>query len=447
MQIRGGVYYLNTLMQRCAPIGIYNHIGVSLRVFRDKKVVTFNGIYVIRHHRDKLHQYAYTSMTWLPMYHETIFKKRTTDLRSMENYMLFYSALCQRNFINRFVILSLSCSGIAQATELHLNGKNNLQTPNSLPESYFYMGGEIGVNHYQHSCEAWSLDCDKNSTMGGLFVGYKLNNNFAFEAAYIDLGSAEATYLEVSKQNTYQGSMQGLNFSAVASINLHPDLALFAKAGGFNWRGENKGPFSTIKADDWSPSFGVGMAYQLSDSWQARLQYEYFHHLGNDDIGGTNAHATSLGISYQFGRSRPEVITSAVINSVTNTVIKATPIELEEVTFPVLFNFDSSELFFVDSLQIIINRLIQFPQATVILRGYSDSQGSSEYNLALSKRRTDSITQYLTEHGVKPQQIIAEHYGEQYPVTDKISEQHKHLNRRVQVLLPQTIIQPQQEQR
>ncbi|MEI8616164.1 OmpA family protein [Shewanella sp. PP-He15 brown] len=364
--------------------------------------------------------------------------------------MFPYRILRQTHLAKQFILLSLLCYGVTHAAEqqnpAQLIDEDKPQTLITLPEAYLYMGSEIGINHYQHGCESWSIDCDKNSTMASFFAGYQFNHHLAFEVAYIDLGKAEATYLEASKQNIYQGSMRGLNLSSVASIDFGADLALFAKAGVFNWHGENKGPFSTIKADDWSPSFGVGMTYQLSDSWQARLQYEYFHNLGDDNIGGTNAHVTSIGISYQFGRSRPEVITSTVINTVKNTVIKATPIELEEVTFPVLFDFDSSKLFFVDSLKIIVKRLTLYSQATVILRGYSDSQGSSEYNLALSKRRTESISQYLIEHGVKPQQIIAEYYGEQDPATDNITEQHKHLNRRVQVLLPQMTFQPQQEQ-
>ncbi|GAA0780127.1 OmpA family protein [Shewanella aestuarii] len=361
----------------------------------------------------------------------------------MEEQMLYYRIVRNLNLTKQLTLLTFLCFGSAQAAEQsHHLEHDKSQTLSTLPESYFYLGGEIGINYYQHGCESWSISCDKNSTMSGFFAGYQLNNNLALEAAYLDLGKAEATYLEASNKHIYQGSMTGINLSAVGSIDLTADLSLFAKAGLFNWYGENKGPFSTIKADDWSPSLGVGMSYQLSDSWQARLQYEYFHHLGDDNIGGSNAHTTSIGISYQFGRTRPVIITNTVTNTVTKIVMESAPIELEEVTFPVLFDFDSSKLISADSLQMIVNRLTKYPQATVLLRGYSDSQGSSDYNLALSKRRTDSITEYLVTQGVQQQQITVEYYGEQYPAVDNITEQHRHLNRRVQVLLPKTTIQP-----
>lgn len=367
----------------------------------------------------------------------------------MEEQMFYYRILRNFNFTKQFILLTLLCFGSAHAADqspVHLLEQDQSQTLSTLPESYFYLGGKVGINHYQHGCESWSIACDKNSTMSGIFAGYQLHNNLALEAAYVDLGKAEATYLEASNKYIYQGSMTGFNLSAVGSVDLSTDLSLFAKAGVFNWHGENKGPFSTIKANDWSPSLGVGITYQVSDSWQARLQYEYFHHLGDNDIGGTNAHATSIGISYQFGRTRPVIITNTVTNTVTKIVMESTPVELEEITFSVLFDFDSNKLIFADSLQMIVNRLTKYPQATVLLRGYSDSQGRSDYNLALSKRRTDRITEHLIAQGVQQQQITVEYYGEQYPAVDNITEQHRHLNRRVQVLLPKTIIQPPQEQ-
>lgn len=99
------------------------------------------------------------------------------------------------------------------------------------------------------------------------------------------------------------------------------------------------------------------------------------------------------------------------------------------------------------SLAVIINRLTKHPQASVILRGYSDSKGSDKYNLALSERRTTSIANYLIAQGINEKQIIAEHYGEQYPVSDNITEEHRHLNRHVKILLPSVLINPTQEQK
>ncbi|KGJ97651.1 OmpA family protein [Colwellia psychrerythraea] len=344
---------------------------------------------------------------------------------------------------NILIPLMLSFNCIAHAVE-DQEAKQNIentvqQIQAALPSSYFYFGGKLGINHYQHGCESWSLDCDKDSFAPGLFAGYQFNDNFAFEAAYIDLGEAKATYLDSASEHLYKGTMKGLNLSAIGSIYLIEDVTLFGKAGVFNWYGENKGPYSTSKADDWAPSAGAGLSYQLNDSWQARFEYQYFHHLGNDTIGGTNAHFTSIGISYQLGRTRPTIVTK--------TVMKPAPIKLEEVTFPLLFDFDSSDLLLVDSLAVIVSRLTKYPQASVILRGYSDSKGSEKYNLALSQRRTDKIASYLIDKGVQEQQITSEYYGEKNPISDNLTEEHRHLNRHVQILLPSVFINTTQEQK
>ncbi|NQZ27449.1 MAG: outer membrane beta-barrel protein [Colwellia sp.] len=312
------------------------------------------------------------------------------------------------------------------------------QAQAALPSSYFYLGGKLGVNHYQHGCEAWSLDCDKNSFAAGVFTGYQFNENFAVEAAYIDLGDAKASYLENGNVYQHTGSMKGLELSALGSLYLTEEIAAFAKAGIFNWHGENKGPFNKTNADDWSTTVGAGITYQLNDAWQARFEYQYFNNLGNDTIGGTNAHLTSIGISYQFGRTRPSIVTK--------TVVKFAPIELEEVTFPLLFDFDKSNLLLTDSLNVVINRLTKYRQTQVILHGYSDNKGSSAYNLALSKRRVDSIANYLIAAGVNKEQITTDYFGEQYPVSDNTTEEHRHLNRNVKILLPKTFVKAPQEQ-
>ncbi len=314
----------------------------------------------------------------------------------------------------------------------------NLQVKGNSPSSYFYLGGKLGINHYQHGCEAWSLDCDKDSFAAGIFTGYQFNENFALEAAYIDLGDAKASYLENGNAYQHTGSMKGLELSVLGSIHLTEKVAAFAKAGAFNWHGSNKGAFNKTNEDDWAATVGAGLTYQLNDAWQARFEYQYFNNLGNDTIGGTNAHLTTIGISYQFGRVRPSIVTK--------TIVKVAPMELEEVTFPLLFDFDKSNLLLTDSLAVVINRLTKYRQAQVILRGYSDAKGNSNYNLALSKRRVDSIVNYLIAAGVNETQIISEYFGEQYPVADNITEEHRHLNRNVKILLPKTFVKAPQEQ-
>ncbi len=355
----------------------------------------------------------------------------------MDVFDMLTSRFIQRPPAKFFLPLCLCFSVYVLANEQTVlpNAPKTTNPPilGELSENFFYLGGKLGLNHYQHACEAWSLDCDKNSVAAGVFTGYQFNNNIAVEAAYIDLGDAKASYLENGNNYQHTGNMKGIELSVLGLLPISNDVAAFAKLGGFNWYGSNKGPFNKSDADDWSATVGAGLTYQLSDAWQARFEYQYFDHLGNDAIGGTNAHFTSLGVSYQFGRTRAKTITKPQI--------KTTTIELEEVSFPILFDFDSSKLLMTDSLQVVINRLTKYRQAKVILSGYSDTTGNADYNLALSKRRVESVASYLISAGVNKEQIVSEYYGEQYPVTDNITEEHRHLNRNVRISLPKTVIQ------
>jgi OOP family OmpA-OmpF porin len=309
-----------------------------------------------------------------------------------------------------------------------------------LNSSFFYLGGKLGLNYYQHGCESWSIGCDKYSIATGIFAGYQFNTNFAVEAAYLDLGEAIATYNEVGGENIYIGRMKGLNLTAVKSINLSKQVNIFGKAGTFNWYGKKQGPFSKKRTDGWAPTVGAGITYQLTNKWQARFEYQYFHRVGNNDIGGTNTHFTSLGISYQFSNTKSTLFTKP-------DPIKPPPVILKEISFPLLFDFDSSELVLVDLLTVIINRLTKYPQATVMLRGYTDSTGSHEYNLALSKRRTEKVANYLVIRGVNEQQIFSKYYGEQNPEADNSNKEQRHLNRQVKILLPSLYINTALEQK
>ncbi len=77
---------------------------------------------------------------------------------------------------------------------------------NWITEDFFYLGSKWGLNHYQHACESWGLDCDKNSIVAAVFTGYQFNNNIAVEAAYINLGDAKASYLEDGNNYQHTGS-------------------------------------------------------------------------------------------------------------------------------------------------------------------------------------------------------------------------------------------------
>jgi len=67
------------------------------------------------------------------------------------------------------------------------------------------------------------------------------------------------------------------------------------------------------------------------------------------------------------------------------------------------------------------------------ISGHTDSDGSDNYNLDLSKRRARTVMNWLIEHGVKSEQLKASGYGETKPIVPNNNAAGKALNRRVQL--------------
>lgn len=67
------------------------------------------------------------------------------------------------------------------------------------------------------------------------------------------------------------------------------------------------------------------------------------------------------------------------------------------------------------------------------ISGHTDARASIEYNLALSKRRSEAVMFFLMNRGLKRNQLIVEYYGENAPAATNASEGGMQLNRRVEM--------------
>jgi outer membrane protein OmpA-like peptidoglycan-associated protein len=104
-----------------------------------------------------------------------------------------------------------------------------------------------------------------------------------------------------------------------------------------------------------------------------------------------------------------------------------------------LFDYDQDSLR-VEALASLekLGTLIQRnPQASFIIEGHSDSFGSEEYNLDLSRRRADTVKAWLvTMMNIPPDRIAARGFGESRliaPGSGTIEEQQ--INRRVEIVI------------
>jgi outer membrane protein OmpA-like peptidoglycan-associated protein len=103
----------------------------------------------------------------------------------------------------------------------------------------------------------------------------------------------------------------------------------------------------------------------------------------------------------------------------------------------VLFSTNKAELKAggVHNLQKLADFLIQYPQYKVSIEGHTDSQGSNEYNQALSERRSNAVKTALIDMTIDHNRLSIRGYGKDFPVASNGNIAGRQLNRRVEIIL------------
>ncbi len=88
---------------------------------------------------------------------------------------------------------------------------------------------------------------------------------------------------------------------------------------------------------------------------------------------------------------------------------------------------------FQPTLNEVSSVLAQYPKTYIDVYGHTDSDGSDSYNQTLSERRAQSVSNYLTSHGVQSARIATRGFGESQPIASNATEEGKAANRRVEI--------------
>jgi outer membrane protein OmpA-like peptidoglycan-associated protein len=75
------------------------------------------------------------------------------------------------------------------------------------------------------------------------------------------------------------------------------------------------------------------------------------------------------------------------------------------------------------------------PERRVQIEGFTDSQGTEDFNLELSQSRADAVARAIIQRGVDAQRVRAQGYGEEFPVASNTNPGSRQLNRRVEVIV------------
>ncbi len=151
----------------------------------------------------------------------------------------------------------------------------------------FYVLGEIGQSKIKES-EIGS----ESDTMFGLGGGYSLNENFAFELAYRDLGGVKES------DDNYEIDTSSLQLTALGKLPVGEGAYLFGRLGFARLDVEasyNDGEDSGFSDTATKAAYGFGMGYDFSDAFGLRA--EYLQHAKWED---TTFSSISISATYSF---------------------------------------------------------------------------------------------------------------------------------------------------
>jgi outer membrane protein OmpA-like peptidoglycan-associated protein len=88
-----------------------------------------------------------------------------------------------------------------------------------------------------------------------------------------------------------------------------------------------------------------------------------------------------------------------------------------------------------DNISNLANSLNKYPNTDVMIIGHTDSDGTDEYNLALSLNRAESVKNYAVSKGVNINRLKVIGKGETEPIATNLTVEGKASNRRVEIVI------------
>ncbi len=156
------------------------------------------------------------------------------------------------------------------------------------------------------------------------------------------------------------------------------------------------------------------------------------------NIGKVNA--CSRVVPFDAFIDRPEFNTGALftvrssMNVVTTSDKKVVGLKADNIQF----EFDQAELqqLGVQELDEVGQFLRQNDSAYIALEAFTDNVGSKEYNQLLSRRRAQSVADYLQKnHAIDPNRLVTNWYGDTDPIASNDTADGRAQNRRVEMAI------------
>jgi OOP family OmpA-OmpF porin len=301
-----------------------------------------------------------------------------------------------------------------------------------------------------------SFNTDERGRGYKLFVGKQLNQYFAIEGGYFDLGkfSFNSTTSGNGVLNGEAG-FRGANLDLVGQLPLSQRFSLLGRFGvnyaktSTNFTGNRLAAMTNPNPSERKAGAkaGLGLEYKLSEALALRAEVERYRI--NDAVGNRgDVDLASVSLVYKLGRPAASAVVytppaaEPVAAPAPAPVVVQTPPPppqpvSEKVSFAAesLFDFDKAVVKpdGKAALDGLLVNLQGMNTEAIVTVGHTDSIGSNAYNARLSLRRAEAVKAYLVSKGVEASRVFVEGKGETQPVADNKTAEGRAKNRRVTV--------------
>lgn len=106
------------------------------------------------------------------------------------------------------------------------------------------------------------------------------------------------------------------------------------------------------------------------------------------------------------------------------------------ILYGILFDLDKASLKQESEKQLsnIVTLLIKYPDLKLEIQGHTDDQGKDDYNMNLSKNRSETVSNYLQLFGIDKKRLVTKGFGETKPIATNDTEEGRAQNRRVELI-------------
>jgi len=182
----------------------------------------------------------------------------------------------------------------------------------------FYVGGGAGRSKARDPADCSGVNglvvsncmIEDTKTAWKVFAGYQFSPYLALEGGYADLGKFKTSLLlnslsEVSV--TDHPTLYGLD--VVGTLPLAGGFGLLGRIGWFHWTLDANSNLSVPlpgvepfqeKAHGNKVSLGVGAKWDFAQHLGARIEYQRFPKIGNDDVGQSDVDLLSASLLFRF---------------------------------------------------------------------------------------------------------------------------------------------------